>query len=174
MPRKTDFQKQLRLAVVREYRASFNSLEHTAEAFNVSPETMKGWLERIGQKQNPVPSDTWSQTHLERYSKSERFFEGERDMLQKSEGTIEGKHYRMQDFIIERGAKLPDMPEFRGKQKYYQIIISGKERGKTRHRATPVSMDIDTAQSIARKMMAEYGKRGFRGQVAYLRVLTSK
>lgn len=172
MPRKSDPQKQLRLAVVREYRGSFNSLEHTAEAFNVSPETMREWIKDIQQGKNPVASDTWSQTYLERHAKSERFYTGERDMQTTEKGVIEGKHYDMQDFIIERGAKLPDTPLTGKRDARYQVIIKGTERGKVARHATPVSMDIESAMSIARRMMREYGK--FKGQVAYLRVLVKK
>ncbi len=175
MAKRISPQKQLRLAVIREYRGSFNSLEHTAEAFNVSPETMKQWLKDIGEGKNPVASDTWSQTHMERYAKSDRFFTGDREMKMTDQGTIEGKHYKIQDFIIKRGERLPETQITSKKDAAYQVIIKGTERGKTVRHATPVSDSVDTAMSIARKMMGEYGrKKGFRGTVAYLRVMTRK
>jgi hypothetical protein len=82
---------------------------------------------------------------------------------------IKGKEFKIRDYILEPGKRLPHFK----KGVKYQVIMEGKiqgEKGK-KTKTTSVSKDVNSVMQSAVNMMKRYGK--FSASKIYIRVFSS-
>lgn len=161
-------QQQFANSVARTFRARGNNTAEVAAVFGVSQRTAQRWMQQISAGERDITTPGRAQKYTSSAKETPRYFRGDRGELKETRST-EGKEFRIKDYKIEAGKSLPEN-DVTKKAWGYQIVITGRDRGKTRSVTTPIADTPSTALKAAGKQMQTYRK--FRGSKMFLRVFS--
>lgn len=167
MPKNKDQRRSFSQEFKRIYNSTGNNASETARIYGISPQKALQWLDKISQGDYNFIKPEQVQEYRQNRAESDKFFIGRESMEQVHE--ITGPNWHMIDYVVEAGKSLPDNEHTRNAQ-MFQLIINGRENGKSSNRTTSVSGDLETLFMLAAAMMRQYGK--FAGSEMIVRVFS--